>query len=161
MKTWCLRMGSNMSRIDFGWCFFENVKELLLFVILHAWARAYVRSLYSCVRNSILTYAGMFLSFYICGNGPAYVGSCLRAWASTRVRETLGKSPTLPIFTPFSTVSLPCAILTHLFVILTFEYHYIILFIFTLASTHHIPKFHLNHESNVIFLFAVIIPLCW
>ena len=58
---------------------------------------------------------------------------CLHVWALIRVHETLGKSPTLPIFTPFSIVSLPYAILTHLFVIFSFEYHSIILFIFTLT----------------------------
>ena len=69
-----------MPRIDFGLCFFENVEELVLFVFLHAWAQAYI-----C--NSILAYVGMFLRFCVHGNGPTYTGSCLRAWALTRVHE--------------------------------------------------------------------------
>ena len=153
MKTWHLRRGRNMSSIDFGWCIFKNVKELLLSVFLCVWAWAYVRS-------SILTYAGMFLRLCVRGNGSAYAGSCLRAWVLTHVREPLGRSPTLPIFTPLSTIWTPYTILTPFFVILASAHHCIILFIFILASKHHIPKFHLNQESNVIFLFAVIIPLC-
>ena len=109
-----------MSRIDFGWCIFENVEDLLLFVFLHAWAWAWawVRSLYLCVRISVLVYVVLFLRLYVRRNGLAYAGSCLHTWVLTCVRETLGKSPPLPIFTYFSFVSLPCAILTHFFVIL-------------------------------------------
>ena len=47
--------------------------------------------------------------------------------------KTLGRGPTLSIFTLFSTVSLPYAILTHVFVIFTPEHHRILLFIFILA----------------------------
>ena len=121
-----------MPRIDFGLCFFENVEELVLFVFLHAWAQAYI-----C--NSILAYVGMFLRFCVHGNGPTYTGSCLRAWALTRVHEMPGRSPILPIFTPFSIVSLPYANLTHLFVIFASKCHCIILFIFTLTSKRHMP----------------------
>ena len=153
MKTWHLRRGRNMPRIDFGWCFFKNVEELLLSMFLRVQVRA-------CACSSVLSYAGMFLRLYICGNGSTYVGSCLCAWALTCVCETLGRSPTLLIFTHFSIVSPLCAILTPFFVILASEHHCIILFIFILASKHHIPKFHLKRESNVIFLFVVIIPLC-
>ena len=66
------------------------------------------------------------------------MGSCLHTWALTLVRGALGRSSTLPIFTYFSTVSLPHAILTHLFIIFASDYHYILLFIFILASKHHI-----------------------
>ena len=120
-----------MSRIDFGRCFFENVEELLLSVFLHAWARSYICS-------SILVYAGMFLRFRVRGNGPAYAGSCLRTWALTCIHETLGRSSTLLIFTHFSIVSLPHAILIHLLDIFTSEYDYILLFIFILVLKHHI-----------------------
>ena len=150
-----------MSRIDFGWCFFENVEELLLFVFFRVWARACICSLYSCVCNSVLAYTGVFLRLCIHRNGPAYVESCLLTWALTRVHEMLGRSPTLPIFTLFSIVSPPYAILTpFFFVILAFEKHRIILFIFILSLKHHMPKFRLDHESSVIFLFIVITPLC-
>ena len=138
MKTWCFRRGRNMFRIDFGWCFLENVEELLMSVFLCAWARACIHSLYSCVRSSILVYAGAFLRFCVCGNGPAYIGSCLHAWALTHILKTLGKSPALPIFTPISIVSLPFAILTHILVIFAFDCHCIILFIFILAPKHQI-----------------------
>ena len=123
-----------MSRIDFGWCFFENVKELLLFVILHAWARAYVRSLYSCVRNSILTYAGMFLSFYICGNGPAYVGVMFtyvgfdpRMWDAW---QKLYSAHFHFLFNRFTTICNP----NTPFVIFSSKHRYILLFIFILTS---------------------------
>ena len=76
--------------------------------------------LYSCVRSSVLVYIVLFLRLYVRRNGFAYAGSCLRTWALTCVRETLGRSPFLPIFTYFSFVSLPCAILTHFFVIFAF-----------------------------------------
>ena len=121
-----------MSSIDFGWCFIENVEELLLFVFMRAWARPCVCILYSWIRNSVLAYAGMFLRLCVHGNGPTYMGSCLCAWALTRVCEMLGKSPTLPIFTPFSTISPPYAILTPFFIIFASENHCIILFIFIL-----------------------------
>ena len=96
-------------------------------------------SLHSCVRNSVLSHTGMILRFYVCGDGLALAGSCLRAWALTCVHEMPGRSPTLPIFTHFSIVSFPYAILTHLFVNFASKYHCIILFIFTLASKHYIP----------------------
>ena len=53
----------------------------------------------------------------------------------------LGKSPTLPIFTPFSTISPPYAILTPFFIIFASENHCIILFIFILESKHYILNF--------------------
>ena len=106
---------------------------------LHVWARAYICCWYSCVHNSILAYASMFLRFCVRGNRLMYVGFCLRVLPLTRVRETPGRSLALPIFTPFSPISLPYAILTHLFVIFVSKYHCIILFIFTCASKHHIP----------------------
>ena len=109
----------------------ENVKELLMSVLLRVWDRTYVRNLDSCVRSFVLTYVGLFLRLCVCGNGPTYTG---RTWALTRICETLGKRPTLPIFTFFSPVSLLFAILTHLFFIFAPEYHYIHLLIFILAS---------------------------
>ena len=105
-------LGRNMSRIDFGWCFFENVEELLLFVFLHAWAWACVRSLHSCVCSSILAYVDLFLRLCVRGNRPTCARFCLCTWALTCVREMLGRSLTLLIFTYFSTISLPYAILT-------------------------------------------------
>ena len=130
-------------------------------VFLHAWARAYVRSLYSCVRKFILAYANLFLRLCVRGNGPVYARSCLCTWALTRVCETSSKSSTLPIFTYFSSVSLPCAILTHLFVIFASAYHYILFLSSFLLQNIIISKFCLNQESNVIFFFVVIISLCW
>ena len=90
-----------MFRIDFGRCMLENIKELLLFMLLHVWARACIRCLDSCVRSFVLAYAGIFLRFYIRGDGPAYARSSLRTWALTRVHETSSRSLTLPIFTFF------------------------------------------------------------
>ena len=159
MKTWHLRRGRNISRIYFGWCFYKNVEELLLSMFLRVRARACVWSLYSCIHSSILTYVGMFLSLCVCGNWSVYARSCLRVWALTRVREMPCRSLTLPIFTYFSTILHPYAILTPLFVILAFEIHYIILL--SSSSKHYIPKFHLKHEFNFIFLFAVIIQIYW
>ena len=127
-----------MFRIDFGSCILENIEELLLSMFLHAWTRACVRNLDSCIRGSNLAYAGLFLQFCVYGNGPAYARSYLRMWALTYVREMLGRSLTLPIFTYFSSVSLACAILTHIFVMFAPEYPYILLFTFILALKHHI-----------------------
>ena len=64
----------------------------------------------SCIR-------GLFLRLCICGNGPTYAGSFLHAWALTRVCETFGRNPTLPIFTSFPSFSFLYAILTLLFAI--------------------------------------------
>ena len=151
-----------MSRINFGWCFLENVEELLLSVFLYAWARACVRSSHSCVCSSVHAYAGMFLRFCVRGNEPMYAESCSRMWALICVRETPGRSLALPLFTYFSPVSLPYAMLTpffsfmHLnvttsFFLPSFMYHNTIFF-----------EFHLNHESNDISsFFEVIIPFCW
>ena len=126
-----------MFRIDFGSCKLENIKELLLSVFLYAWARAYICSMNSCIHGSVLMYAGLFLRFCILRNRTANTGSCLHTRALTCVREMLGRSPTLPIFISFSSVSLLYAILTHLLVIFTPEYHCNLLFIFILASKHH------------------------
>ena len=82
-------------------------------MLLRVWARAYIRSLYSCVRRFVLAYADLFLRFCVCGNGPAYMGSYLRLWDLTYVHGTPSRGPTLPIFTSFSFVSLLYAILTH------------------------------------------------
>ena len=71
----------------------------------------------------ILAYTGLFLRFYICGDGPAYAGSCLRKWALTRLCKTSSKSSTRPVFISFSLVSFLYAIVTHLFVIFAFEYY--------------------------------------
>ena len=137
MKTWHLRRGRNMYRIDFWWCMLENVKKLLLLMFLHAWARTYVHSLNSCICSSILAYTGMFLRSYVCRNGLAYAGSCLCTWALTCICETLGRSPTLTIFTSFSFVSLLYAFLTHLFVIFAHKYHCILLLSSFLHQKHH------------------------
>ena len=157
-----------MFRIDFEWCILENVEELLLSVFLHAWARAYVRSLYSCVCNSILVYVGMFSRFCICGDEPVYMGFCLRTWVSTCVRETPGRSPTLLIFTPFSTISLPYAFPTHLFVIFAPEYHYIILFYLHSCIEniifHHMSKIDFGwcilENVEELSLFVLFVFLC-
>ena len=106
----------------------ENIEELFLSMFLHEWAWACIRSFDLCIHGSILAYAGLFLRFCLHGNRPVYVGSYLRTRALTCVRETLGRNPTLPIFTYFSS--------THLLVIFSPEYH-CILFIFILASKHH------------------------
>ena len=104
-----------------------NVKGLFLFVLLHTWAQAYVR-------RSVLTYTGLFLRLYVCGDGSVYAGSCIRTWALTCVRETLGRGLTLPISTYFSTVSLLYATLTPLSIIFASNHHYILIFIFILTS---------------------------
>ena len=78
-----------------------NVKELLLSMFLHAWARDRRRILESCVHSSVLAFATLFLRFCIRGSGPAYAGFCLHTRALTCVREMPSKSPTLPIFTFF------------------------------------------------------------
>ena len=134
-------------------------------MFLHAWAWAWawacVRSLYSCVHSSVLVYIVLFLRLYVRRNGFAYAGSCLHTWALTCVRETLGRSPFLPIFTYFSFVSLPCAILTHFFCHFCILHITISLFLSSFLHQSIIfPKFCLDQESNVIFFFAVIIPLC-
>ena len=136
MKTRQLRRGRNMFMIDFGSCKLENIKELLLSVFLYAWAQACIR-MNSCVHGSVLMYAGLFLRFCILRNRTANTRSCLRTRALTCAREMPGRSPTLPIFISFSSVSLLYAILTHLLVIFTPEYHCNLLFIFILASKHH------------------------
>ena len=52
----------------------ENVEKLLLFVLLHAWAQAYVCSLDSCLHNTVLAYVGLFLRLCIRGVLSMYVG---------------------------------------------------------------------------------------
>ena len=95
----------------------ENIEELIMSMFQHAWARAIVCSLDLCICSSVLAYTCLFLRFCICGNRPAYAGSCLRMRALTYVREIPSRSPTVPIFTYFSSISLPYATLTHLLVI--------------------------------------------
>ena len=144
--------------MDFGWCFFENVEEMPLFVFLHAWLLTQLvfmhTQLYSWVRR--------------------YVFKALHAWEWTCVRKVLSKCIGFDLYmwdtwqkpyfahfhTFFNHLTSICNSNT-LFVILASENRCIILSIFILTSKHNVPKFHLNHESNVIFLFAVIIPLCW
>ena len=133
-----------MFRIDFGSCKLENIKELLLYVFLYAWAQAYIRILNSCVHGFVLMYAGLFLRFCILRNRTANTGSCLHTRALTCAREMPGRSPTLPIFISFSSVSLLYAILTHL---LSFFHQNIIVTFFLSSSLHQniiFPKFYLN-----------------
>ena len=127
----------------------------------------YVCRLRPAYATWIHSYAALFLRFCICGNRHAYARSCLRTWALTRVREAPGKGPTLPIFTYFSTISVLYAILIPLFVIFVSKHHYILLFIFILASK---TSFFINFAwiKNLIspsffsfFFFTVSIPLCW
>ena len=133
----------------------ENVEELLLFVLLCAWAGVYVRSLHSCIWRSILAYVGLFLRLCICGNRPAYAGSCLLMWDAWQ-------RPYSAYFTSFSLVSLLYAILAHFFffVIFVFDHHHILLFIFILASK---TSFFINSAwiKNLIssFLFCSHYPL--
>ena len=130
----------------------------------------------SCMRGlrpayaaCIHAYADLFLLTQVCSWGFVYVGinlrtrgSCLRVWALTYVCEMPGRSLALPIFTYFSPVSLPYAIL-HIF--LLFMYLNITTSFFLPSLMHYNTiffEFHLNHESNDTFsFFAVIIPLCW
>ena len=143
MKTRQLRRGRNMFMIDFGSCKLENIKELLLSVFLYAWAQACIR-MNSCVHGSVLMYAGLFLRFCILRNRTANTRSCLRTRALTCAREMPGRSPTLPIFISFSSVSLLYAILTHL---LSFFHQNIIVTFFLSSSLHQniiFPKFYLN-----------------
>ena len=151
-----------MSRIDFGWSLLENVKELLLYVFLRAWARAYVCSLNLCVRSSVLAYAGVFLSFCVCGNGPTYARSCLRAWALTRVHETPGRSPALPIPTSFfNRFTSTCNSNAYSWQFCTRLSLYHSFHIYSCIKT---PYFlNLSWIMNLMtsFFFAVIIPLCW
>ena len=122
-------------------------------VFLRTWPWACICSSYSCIRGSVLAYAGKFLSLCVRGNGLAYAGSWLHTWALTYIHEMPGRSLALPIFTYFSTVSLPHAILTLLLSFL----HSIIIISFFLSSFLHqniiFSKFYLNQESNVIFFF--------
>ena len=133
-----------MFRIDFGSCKLENIKELLLSVFLYEWAQAYIRSMNSCVHGSILMHAGLLLRFCILRNRIANMGSCLCTRALTCACEMPGRSPTLPIFISFSSISLLYAILTHL---LSFFHHNIIVTYFLSSSLHQniiFPKFYLN-----------------
>ena len=98
---------------------------------------ACICSLNSCIRGSVFVYTGLFLGFCIRGSGSTYAGSHRCTRALTCIREMPSRSPTLPIFTYFSSVSLRYAILTNLFVIFAPEYHCILLFIFILASKYH------------------------
>ena len=149
MKTWCLWRDRNMSRIDFGWCFLENVEELRTQL-------AFMRTqLCSCVHRYVLEVC-------VRGNEPVYVESCPRMWALTYVHETPGRSLALPLVTYFSPVSLPYAMLTPF---LSFLFLNVTKSFFLPSLMHHNTiffKFHLNHESNDISsFFVVIIPLCW
>ena len=80
MKTWCLRRGRNMFRIDFGWCFLENVEEMLLSVSLRAWTWACVRSLYSGVCRCVLEVLRMWEWTNIRGVLSACVGFDPYTW---------------------------------------------------------------------------------
>ena len=150
-----------MSRIDFGWCLLENVEELLLYVFLRAWAWACVYSLYSCVSSSVLAYVGVFLSFCVRRNGPTYAGSCLCAWAFTRIRETPGKSLALSISTSFfnhftstcNSDAYSCHFCTRLSLYHSFHLH----------SRIKTPYFlNLSWIMNLMtsFFFVVVNPLC-
>ena len=162
MKTWHPRWGRNMFRIDFGLYMLENIEELLLSVLLRAWAWACVRSLYSCIHNSILVYISLFLRSCILGFWPVYARSYLRIWALTRIHEASSKGPTLPIFTYFSTISLLYAILIPLFVIFVSKHHYILLFIFILAlKTPFFIIFAWIKNLMSYFSFVVLIHLYW
>ena len=115
MKTWHIRKGRNMFRIDFGWCMIENVKEPLMSVLLRAWAQANVRSLNSCVCNPVFVYTGLFLRSCIRGFWPVYTRSYMHTWALTHIREMPSRGLTLPFFTSILTILLLYAILTPLF----------------------------------------------
>ena len=112
----------------------KMLKNNSLFGFIHTWLSACIHSLYSCIHNYVLGYVGLFLRSCVLGFWLAYTRSYLGTWALTRVREAPGKGPTLPIFTYFSTISLLYAILIPLFVIFVSKHHYILLFIFILAS---------------------------
>ena len=162
MKTWHIRRGRNMFRIDFGWYMLEYVEGHFLSVLLHAWAQACVCSLVLFVRSFILVYTSLFLRLYIHGFWPACIRSCLCTWALTRICETLDRGLTLPIFTSFSTVLLLYVILTPLFVIFESKHHWILFFlIFILASkTSYFIIFTWIKNLMLSSSFAVLIPLC-
>ena len=62
-----------------------------------------------------LIFKFLFDLLFWCVFGHVNAGSCLHMRALTRIRETLSKGLTLPIFTSFSIVSLLYAILTPIF----------------------------------------------
>ena len=66
-----------MSRIDFGWCIFENVEERFLSMFLHAWTRSCIRILYSCL---ILEALHTWEWSCVCGVLSMYVGFDPRTW---------------------------------------------------------------------------------
>ena len=149
-----------MFRIDFGRCMLENIKELLLFMLLHAWARACIRCLDSCVRSFVLAYAGMFLRFYIRGDGPAYARSCLRTWAWPAYMRRLVEAllyPFLLFFICFTSACNPNTPFCHFCIWISLYPSFHLNFCIENIIFH---QFCLNQESNVIFFFAVIIPLC-
>ena len=76
----------------------ENLEGLFLSMLLHVWARACVSNLDLFVHKFVLVYAGLFLRLCVYGFRPVYVGSCLRTWALTYIREMPRRSLTLPIF---------------------------------------------------------------
>ena len=126
----------------------ENVEELLLFVLLCAWAGVYVRSLHSCIWRSILAYVGLFLRLCICGNRPAYAGSCLLMWDAWQ-------RPYSAYFTSFSLVSLLYAILTHFFFchFCIWPSPYPSLYLHSCIENIIFHQFCLNQESNIILSF--------
>ena len=63
-----------MFRIDFGWYVLKNVEGHFLFVLLCAWAWAYVCSLDLCVCSSILKALCTWGWAYVCGVLFVYVG---------------------------------------------------------------------------------------
>ena len=134
-----------MFKIDFGWCMLENVEKLLLFVLLHAWAQAYVCSLDSCLHNTVLAYVGLFLRLCIRGVLSMYVGFDPRTWDVWQKPCSAHFHFFFIYFTSICNFNTP---LCHF----SLEFHYILPFIFILASkTLFFYQFCLNQESNVIF----------
>ena len=67
-----------MFRIDFGSCMLENIEELLLSVFFYVWARAYVRSLDSCVWWLLITSTAWPA---LASKGPSLVWTVCRAFS--------------------------------------------------------------------------------
>ena len=80
-------------------------------------------------------------------------------WALTRVRETLDRGLTLPIFTSFSTLSLLYAILTPLLSFLHLNITASFFLSYSCIENIIFHHFHLNQESNIIFFFCNPHPL--
>ena len=130
-----------MFRTDSGWYMLETVEGLSLYVLLCVWARACVRSLDSCVRNSVLEALHMWEWACVCGLWPAYM-RCLVEPYSVHFNF---------FFKCFTSICNPNTSFCHFCIWTSLHPSFYLYSCLENTISHH---FCLNQESNVIFFFC-------